>query len=79
MSTRVPITEARARLSALLARAEAGERIIITRHGKPVACLGPVSKPEPVQFGDLAGLFIADDLTLPESVIDDFYRSRLPR
>ncbi len=30
---------AKANLSALLDRVEAGEEIVITRHGKPVACL----------------------------------------
>jgi len=36
----VPIKEAKARLPELVRRAEAGERIVITRHGKPVADLG---------------------------------------
>ena len=34
--------EAKARFSELLARAEAGEEIVIKRHGKVVAKLGPV-------------------------------------
>ena len=36
--------EAKNRLSALLERAERGEEILITRRGKPVAKLGPVSR-----------------------------------
>ncbi|UVK44806.1 type II toxin-antitoxin system prevent-host-death family antitoxin [Mesorhizobium sp. AR07] len=37
----VSITEARARLSELVRRAKAGEEIVITRRGKPVARLLP--------------------------------------
>lgn len=37
--------DAKARFSELLARAEAGETIIIRRHGQPVAKLVPVRKP----------------------------------
>ena len=39
--TAVGVYEAKARLARLIQRAERGERIIITRHGKPVAELGP--------------------------------------
>jgi prevent-host-death family protein len=35
----VPVKEAKATLTALLHAVEAGERIVITRHGKPVADL----------------------------------------
>jgi len=38
----VNIREARRRLSALVAAAERGEAVVITRRGKEVACLGPV-------------------------------------
>jgi len=37
----VSITEARAKLSELVRRANAGEEILITRHGKVVARLSP--------------------------------------
>ncbi len=37
--------EARNRLSSLIRAAENGETIVITRHGKPVAQIGP-AKPE---------------------------------
>lgn len=37
----IPLTQARARLCALLDRVEAGEEIIITRCGKPIARLIP--------------------------------------
>ncbi|HAF70627.1 MAG: Prevent-host-death family protein [Acetothermia bacterium 64_32] len=35
--------EAKAQFSELLRRVEKGERFVITRHGVPVAVLGPVS------------------------------------
>ena len=37
--------EAKNKLAELLDRAENGEEIIITRHGKQVARLGPIQKP----------------------------------
>lgn len=36
--------EAKTRLSQLVAAAQAGEEVLITRHGKPVAQLVPVKK-----------------------------------
>jgi prevent-host-death family protein len=42
MPVEVPIDEAEADLEALIARAEQGEQIILTRDGFPVAHLGPV-------------------------------------
>jgi len=35
------VAEGKARLSELLARAAAGEKVHITRHGKPYAVVGP--------------------------------------
>jgi prevent-host-death family protein len=37
----VPVKEAKAKLTELLRAAEGGERIVLTRHGKPVADLVP--------------------------------------
>ncbi|MER8750110.1 type II toxin-antitoxin system prevent-host-death family antitoxin [Mesorhizobium sp. M1050] len=48
----VSITEARAKLSELVRRAKAGEEIVITRRGKPVARL----LPPPVKVGLLPGI-----------------------
>jgi antitoxin (DNA-binding transcriptional repressor) of toxin-antitoxin stability system len=39
----VPITELTERMTELAARAEAGERIVVTRDGVPVMELGPVA------------------------------------
>jgi len=71
MSTQVSVAQAKAEFAALVARAEAGEDIIVTRNGRPVARLTPLAG-QPVDYGDLAGLRISDDLSLPEAVIADF-------
>ncbi len=42
MQTVVTAADAKAGLSDLLRRAEAGEEIIVTRNGEPVAKLGPI-------------------------------------
>jgi len=39
---RVPVTEAKAQLTDLVRRAEAGEEIVLTRHGQPAVRLVPV-------------------------------------
>lgn len=39
--------EAKTKLSELLDRVEAGEEVVITRHGKEVARLAPPGKPKP--------------------------------
>lgn len=44
--TEIGIFEAKNKLSELLDRVERGERIVITRRGKPVAELGPVAVSE---------------------------------
>jgi prevent-host-death family protein len=76
MSAEVSIARAKAGFAALVARAEAGEQIVVTRNGRPVACLGPLPAKKPVVYGDLAHLGpLPEDLSLPEDVIDDFYRS----
>jgi prevent-host-death family protein len=43
--TTVSAYEAKTHLPRLLRAAERGETVIITRHGKPVAQLGPVEEP----------------------------------
>jgi prevent-host-death family protein len=76
MSGEISIAKAKAGFAALVARAEAGEQIVVTRNGRPVACLGPLPAKKPIVYGDLAHLGpLPEDLSLPEDVIDDFYRS----
>lgn len=68
----VSVAEAKAKFSELIKRAEAGEEIVVTRHGKAVARVMP---PEPEQemlprIGALKGkIWIADDFDAP---LDDF-------
>jgi len=42
----VNVAKAKAKLSDLLDKVEAGEDVVITRHGKPVAHLSPVAVPK---------------------------------
>jgi prevent-host-death family protein len=51
----VNVTEARAKLSALLDKVEGGETVVITRHGKPVANVTAAAQPkQPIPFEELA-------------------------
>ena len=50
----VSVQDLKARLSSVVAAAESGQTIVITRHGKPVARLGPAEPPH-VQRGRLVG------------------------
>jgi prevent-host-death family protein len=43
----VSVAQAKARFSELLQAAEAGEPVIITRHGRPVVQLRPAAAPKP--------------------------------
>lgn len=40
---RVPVTEAKGQLTELVRRAEAGDEVILTRHGHPVVRLVPLT------------------------------------
>jgi prevent-host-death family protein len=63
------IADAKAHFADLIRRAEAGERITLTRHGRPVAVLGPAPASGTVPLiGALKGkITIADDFdALPE-------------
>jgi len=68
MTIEMNIAEAKAKLSELIARAEAGEKVVIARDGKPVVALAPV---QPVAFAhrrlglwDDIGTEIPEDLFL---------------
>lgn len=51
----VNVQEAKTHLSALLARVAAGERIVLARHGKPIAQLVPLEPAPRRQLGFLKG------------------------
>jgi prevent-host-death family protein len=51
----VNLVHAKAHLSELLDRVEAGEEVVVTRHGRAVAHIRPVSRPlSPLKLDDLA-------------------------
>lgn len=61
MTYNVNIHEAKTHLSRLLERVAAGERVVISKAGQPIADLVPHQR-TPVQFGGLAGeLSYADE------------------
>ena len=43
----VSVTDAKAQLTDLVRRAEAGEEVVLTRHGQPTIRLVPVAKRKP--------------------------------
>jgi prevent-host-death family protein len=74
----VNIHDAKTTLSRLVARAEAGEEVVLTRRNVPVARLLPVEEPEPKRvFGDLKGAFEVPDSffePLPDELLDAWER-----
>jgi prevent-host-death family protein len=40
----ISVTDAKAQLTELVRRAEAGDEVILTRHGKPAVKLSPIAK-----------------------------------
>lgn len=65
MSTVVNVQEAKAHLSQLLARAEAGEDVVIGRAHRPVVRLVPVDAPPGRTFGTMRNLVVPDDFDAP--------------
>ena len=80
------VVEARNQLSALIDRAEAGERVVITRHGQPVVELRPVRAPKgPVTSADMdwlqarmIPLLRTDGLGIVDTLIQMRDEDRLP-
>ncbi len=73
----VNIHEAKTHLSRLLRRVAAGEEIVISRAGRPIARLLPVQETEARRFGTDEGLFeVPDDFdgALPAEILDGFER-----
>jgi prevent-host-death family protein len=62
VSKPINVAEAKAHLSELLARAEAGEEIVIARGGRPVARLMPLPRVEPRRPGTLKNYLTSDEL-----------------
>jgi len=58
----VPISKAKAELSRLIARACAGEEVVIARGKQPLVRLVPVDRPAPLRkFGAMKGKIHLDD------------------
>ena len=74
--SQVGMHEAKTKLSQLVERAQAGEDVVITRNGKPVARLVPVAPT--TSFSSLRGIWrgqvhIADDFDeLPDDIAEAF-------
>lgn len=78
----VNMHEAKTHLSRLVARAEAGEQIIIARDGRPVARLVPYTEShQPRDFGRMRGqieIAVDFDAPLPPELLADFEGSSDP-
>jgi prevent-host-death family protein len=75
MSETVNIHEAKTRLSSLVARAEAGEEIIIARANRPVVRLVPVKETRaPRRLGEAKGMveILPDFDELPDDFMEHF-------
>ena len=78
MSETVGVHEAKTRLSDLLRRVEAGETVVITRRGEPVAELRPASPRAPRLAGTLSWELperegLLDALAAEPGIEADFY------
>jgi prevent-host-death family protein len=71
MTKTVNIAEAKARLSALVDRAAAGEEIVLSRAGRPVARLMPLAERLPRQPGVRRSWQIPDNLFLEPADPED--------
>ena len=71
MTKSINIAEAKARLSALIDRAAAGEEIVLSRAGRPVARLMPLADRMPRQPGIRRTWQIPDDLFLEPAEEED--------
>jgi prevent-host-death family protein len=71
MTRSVNVAEAKARLSALIDRAAAGEEIILSRAGRPVARLMPLEEQTPRQPGVCRHWQIPDNLFLEPMAEED--------
>jgi prevent-host-death family protein len=70
------VTELKASLSENLARVKAGEEVLVTEHGRPIAKIVPLSSAAPEAATD--ELVRAGILRVPEQGMDDEFW-RLPR
>jgi prevent-host-death family protein len=74
--TTVTAYEAKTHLPRLLRAAERGETVIITRHGKPVAQLGPVQPPRGVDMAEVTASLEALCCRLPKIPLEELLSAR---
>jgi prevent-host-death family protein len=77
MTKSVGVHEAKTHLSRLLEDVAAGDEVVITRRGEPVATLGPPPRPARRQFGMDEGRFVVPDdfdAPLPDELLAEFER-----
>lgn len=76
----VNVYAAKTQLSRLIDRANAGEEVVITRHGRPVARLVSVEPRQPRKLGLLKGkgFWMSEDFDdpLPDDLLDLFEGKR---
>jgi|GEM_PF-172379 len=70
MSIQVNVAEAKAKLSELIARAEAGEEVVIARGGKPVVTLATPDRLKPKRRKRMLGVWAHLGLDIPASAFD---------
>jgi prevent-host-death family protein len=68
--------EAKARLSELIHKAEAGETVVITRHGRPVARLVPDSETRRARVRELVELMLRERDARPRVPLEDILAMR---
>ena len=70
----ISVAEAKARFSEILKRAEAGETIVVTRHGKPVVRLESAQPtPKLPRIGAFKGeIWMSDDFDEPLEEFKDY-------
>ncbi len=67
----VSVSDAKTHLSRLLDAVEAGEEVVITRNGRPVARLVAATAPPRRRFGTMRGaVTVGDDFDAPLSIDD---------
>lgn len=68
------VREARSKLTKLLKTVENGEKVTITRNGKPVAQIVPAPRKKPRKFGTMKNLVIDPDWNRPQNDIEAWLR-----
>lgn len=68
--------EAKARLSELIDKAEAGETVVITRHGKPVVRLVADQEARRAKVGEIFDWMVAERAKRPRATVEEILEMR---